>query len=312
MSRSLPHRLPVLLENLEQRRLLSASFKFSTGEPDGKIATITEPANAQNNDVEYESADDFILSAPTTLRQATFTGLLTGGATVDDVSNVVVEIYRVFPKDSDVGRTSGPPTFSTPKVPTRVNSPSDVAFETRDSASGELNYNVDELAATFTAQASVSSQAAIAVHSGGNGPVTGTEVTFQVAFGNDPINLPADRYFFIPQVGLSDSAPAGAHFLWLSAPKPATAPGAPPDLQSWMRDDPPLAPDWLRIGTDIIDGATPPTFNAAFSLHGTVRPESARDHGHGPVFPPTTLAPPPAAASSGNALLRILDDLDGA
>ena len=26
--------------------------------------------------------------------------------------------YRVFPNDSDVGRTSGPPTFSTPQVPT--------------------------------------------------------------------------------------------------------------------------------------------------------------------------------------------------
>jgi hypothetical protein len=38
----------------------------------------------------------------------------------------VVEIYRVFPKDSDVGRTSGPPTFSTPQVPTRANPPSDV------------------------------------------------------------------------------------------------------------------------------------------------------------------------------------------
>jgi hypothetical protein len=27
-------------------------------------------------------------------------------------------------------------------------------------------------------------------------------------------------------------------------------------------------PDWLRIGTDIIGGATPPTFNMAFSLTG--------------------------------------------
>jgi hypothetical protein len=32
-----------------------------------------------------------------------------------------------------------------------------------------------------------------------------------------------------------------------------------------MRDDPPLAPDWLRIGTDIIGGTT---FNATFELSG--------------------------------------------
>jgi hypothetical protein len=32
-----------------------------------------------------------------------------------------VEIYRVFPADSDVGRTSGPPTFSTsPSIPARA------------------------------------------------------------------------------------------------------------------------------------------------------------------------------------------------
>ena len=48
--------------------------------------------------------------------------------------DVVVEIYRVFPNDSDVGRTSGSPTFSTSQVPTRVNSPSDVAFDSRDSS----------------------------------------------------------------------------------------------------------------------------------------------------------------------------------
>jgi len=42
----------------------------------------------------------------------TFTGLLTGGTTPANIGEVRVEIYRVFPADSDVGRTSGPPTFS--------------------------------------------------------------------------------------------------------------------------------------------------------------------------------------------------------
>jgi len=36
-----------------------------------------------------------------------------------------------------------------------------------------------------------------------------------------------------------------------------------------------LDPDWLRVGTDIVGGATPPTFNAAFSLSGETVPEPA-------------------------------------
>jgi hypothetical protein len=260
------------LEELESR-LQPSVFGFSTGVPDGKVATITEPASARTSNVEYESADDFALNTETQIRQATFTGLLTGGATPKDVSNVVVEIYRVFPNDSDVGRTSGPPTFSTDKVPTRVNSPSDVALDRRDSSNLELHFETQLLSTSFTAQNSVSSGDKISVKSGGNGPVTGEEVKFSVTF-NDPFDLPAGHYFFVPQVGLSDQAPTGADFLWLSAPKPIVPPGTPfpsgvPDLQSWMRDDPPLAPDWLRIGTDIIGGTT---FNATFSVAGNTVP----------------------------------------
>jgi hypothetical protein len=265
-------------EQLEPRCQPTA-FAFTTGIPDGKVATISEPASAHNSDVEFESADDFALTQEAVIRHATFTGLLTGGATPADVSNVVVEIYRVFPKDSDVSRTSGPPTFShLPQVPTRVNSPSDVAFESRDSADKELNFDTNVLAASFTAHASVSSADQIRLHSGGNGEVTGVEVEFDITFRNHPLDLPPDHYFFVPQVGLADSAPAGAHFLWLSAPRPIVPPGTafPPgvtDLQSWMRDDPPLAPDWLRIGTDIVGAAPPPTaptFNAAFSVSGEI------------------------------------------
>jgi hypothetical protein len=254
-------------EELELR-LQPSSFAFSTGMPDGRIATIAEPANAHNSHVEFESADDFVLGKQTAIRHASFIGLLTGGATPRDVSNVVVEIYRVFPKDSDLTRT--------PKVPTRMNSPSDVAFESLDSAHYKLNFRAHVLSAHFTALASVSSAAKISVNSGGNGQVTGEEVEFDITFRNHPLNLPADHYFFVPQVGLSARAPAGAHFLWLSAPKPIVPPGTPfpsgtTDLQSWMRDDPPLAPDWLRIGTDIIKEGAPPTFttfNSSFELSG--------------------------------------------
>ena len=46
---------------------------------------------------------------------------------------------------------------------------------------------------------------------------------------------------------------AGGDFLYLSAPRPIVAPGTPfaGDLQAWIRNSD-LAPDWLRIGTDII------------------------------------------------------------
>jgi hypothetical protein len=44
-------------------------------------------------------------------------------------------------------------------------------------------------------------------------------------------------------------------------------------MQAWARDAM-LDPDWLRIGTDIVGGTTPPTFNMAFTLNGTV-PEPA-------------------------------------
>ena len=110
---------------------LAAPF-FSTGNPDGLMATATRPGSA--GVFEIESADDFVLTTGTSITTATFTGLIPVGVALSDVKNVVVEIYRVFPADSNVGRTSGPPTFSTSQVPTRVNSPSDVAFDSRDSS----------------------------------------------------------------------------------------------------------------------------------------------------------------------------------
>src|SRR5215472_9265334 len=129
----------------------ATQFFFTTGSPDGKIATATRPDTGA---FEIESADDFVLTSPTAITSATFTGLLTGANPT--IGQVVVEIYRVFPNDSNVGRTSGPPTFSTANVPTRVNSPSDVAFASRDSAAvGELTFTANTLAATFTADNSV-------------------------------------------------------------------------------------------------------------------------------------------------------------
>jgi hypothetical protein len=248
-------------------------FFFSTGDPDGRIATASRPESAGT--FEIETGDDFGLTAQTSITGATFTGLITGPSTPGGgVTDVVVEIYRVFPNDSNVGRTSGPLVFSTAQVPTRVNSPSDVALDSRDSSSGSLSFQTNGLGA-FTAANSVRPGG---IHpmpnqtTGGNGQVTGEEFEISVNFIT-PFVLSPGQYFFVPQVS-SDSG----DFLWLSAPRPIVPPGTPfppgfTDLQSWTRDQM-LDPDWLRVGGDIV-GPTPatgPTFNAAFSLTGVSVP----------------------------------------
>ena len=233
----------------------AAPFFFSTGNPDGKMAAASRPDSAGK--FEIETADDFVLTGTTTLSSATFTGLM---PLRSSVQSVTIEIYRVFPKDSN--------TVRTPLVPTRVNSPSDVVFGSRDSTGGTLSFTTTTLSASFTANNSVLPGG---IHpspnqtTGGNGAVTGQEVEFDIAF-NTTISLVADHYFFVPMVQLDNG-----DFLWLSAPKPIVAPGTSllPDLQSWTRDAA-LDPDWLRIGADIVGGAPAPQFNAAFSLNGEV------------------------------------------
>ena len=105
---------------------------------------------------------------------------------------------------------------------------------------------------------------------GGNGPVTGEEVQFNITF-TVPFALPSDHYFFIPQVEITT---ANGEFLWLSGSRPIVPPGTPfpagfTDLQSWTRDAN-LDPDWSRVRTDIVGGAPAPTFNGAFALNGVV------------------------------------------
>jgi hypothetical protein len=250
-------------------------FFFSTGNPDGLMATATRPASAGK--FEIESADDFVLTGPTStsINSATFTGLIPLDSPLSDIREVRVEIYRVFPVDSNVARTNGPSTFSTTNVPTRVNSPSDVELVDRDTASGNLSVTVQDLG-QFTANNSVKPGGIHPlpnVFTGGNGDVTGEEVEFDVTF-TTPFVLPADHYFFVPQVEL-----ASGDFFWLSAPRPIVAPGTPfpsgfTDLQSWTRDDSEggIAPDWLRVGTDITHQGP---FNATFSLTGETVPEPA-------------------------------------
>lgn len=239
-------------------------FFFSTGSIDGKMAAASRPDSAGK--FEIETGDDFVLGSHTVLNSATFVGLLTGGATVADIGEVRVEIYRIFPTDS-VNPPSG-------KVPTRTNSPSDVEFTDRDTASANLSFTTS-LLSSFAALNSVLPGG---IHpkpgqtTGGNGSVTGEEVQFDVTF-TTPLDLPEDHYFFVPQVEVT--TPDG-EFMWLSAPRPIVS-GTPfppglTDLQAWTRDAA-LDPDWLRIGTDIVGGDTPPTFNMTFSLSGETVPE---------------------------------------
>jgi hypothetical protein len=245
----------------------AAPFVFSTGNVTNAMAVASRPS--AGGKTEREAADDFLLAQSTTITGASFTGLLVGTSAAPlSLGALTVEIYRVFPNDSNVGRTSGAPTFSTAQVPTRVNSPSDVAFDARSSlVVGDLSFTQTTLAGTFTAANSVLNGINPRPNqsTGGEGAVTGMEVRFDISFTN-PLDLAADHYFFVPQVQVTNG-----EFYWLSAARPLVAPGTPfaPDLQSWVRSAA-LDPDWLRVGTDIVGGATPPTFNQAFTLAGTV------------------------------------------
>jgi hypothetical protein len=236
------------------------SFFFSTGNPDGKIATLSRPGSPAG--IETETADDFILTQGMAITSATFTGLIPLGVPLSSVSQVEIEFYHVFPQDS--GPFDG-------NVNTRVNSPADVEIgsATRDSALGTLSFTPGIMNPNFTASNSVVTGINPKPNqfTGGEGPVTGQEVQFNVMF-NGAVLLGPDHYFFRPEVLVTDG-----NFLWLSAPKPIVPPGTPfaPDLQTWIRNSD-LDPDWSRVGTDIT-GQGP--FNATFSLAGTPLPEPA-------------------------------------
>jgi hypothetical protein len=212
---------------------------------------------------ETETADDFDLGRLTVISGASIVGVIPSGTPLANIKNVEVEIYNVFPLDS--AAPSG-------NVPTRKNSPADheIASATRDASKQTLAFRVALLGSNFTVQNKVinginkmiqGDPTTTITH--GEGQETGQEVKIDIVFAN-PILLPAGHYFFRPEVQVADG-----HFLFASAPKPIIVPPGtviPGDLQAWIRNSA-LAPDWLRIGTDIIAG-NPPTFNMTFSLTG--------------------------------------------
>ena len=225
---------------------------IDTGEPDGRMAMASRPGH--DAVVEIEAADDFIVSNTVRIKHVSFIGLLSGLATVASIQDVEVEIYRVFPLDS-INPPSG-------HVPTRVNSPSDVDFLARAASANELQFSASVLNPSFLAANSVLN----GIHpkpgqtTGGDGAVPGKEVSFDMTL-TDTITLAPGHYFFIPKVQLSTG-----QFYWLSTAGPVQFTG---DLQAWIRNAS-LDPDWLRVGTDIVGGGTPPKFDASFLLTGVL------------------------------------------
>jgi hypothetical protein len=230
--------------------------------PNNMMAMASRPSSAGK--IEIEAADDFVLTQDTTLSSGSFVGLLAGGTGSTSIAKVNVEIYRVFPLDSQV-----PPSG---RVPSRANSPSDVAFSEAESTANQLTFSTTLLNNTFTASNHVLNGIFPKPNQNtlGEGPITGqeTQINFSLSSG---MTLPAGHYFFVPQVELTNDS----NFFWLSASRPVSGAGTTPfpsgttDLQTWIRNED-LAPDWLRVGTDIVGGPVPPTFNAAFELNGAV------------------------------------------
>ena len=237
--------------------LWSADFSFTTGNPDGLMGAASRRASPGR--LETETADDFTLDQTTVIRRATIVGLAPSGTQPQGIKEVEVEVYHVFPLDSAM-----PPSG---KVPSRANSPSDVEIgtATRAGNSGTLTFFTNVLNSNFGVGNTVVNNLKVATAPpGGEGSTAGEEVEITITF-TSPIILPAGHYFFRPEVLLTSG-----DFLYLSAPKVIPA---PKDLQAWIRNSN-LAPDWLRIGTDIVGGATAPTFNMTFSLTGETVPEA--------------------------------------
>lgn len=247
----------------------AAHFFFSTGNPDSLLGALSRTPGPGG---ETETADDFVVTQTTVISRATVTGLIVPATPLANITNVEVELYHIFPLDSDTTRTL--------TVPTRTNSPADVeiAADTRDSSLGTLHVTASLLSGIFTAANSVVNGIfpSPGQHTGGEGPKTGAEVEISITF-TPPLILPAGHYFFRPEVGV-----AGGDFLYLSAPRPIVSPGTPfpttvppvTDLQAWIRNTN-LKPDWLRIGSDIVGTpAAGPTFNMTFSLTGDTVPQA--------------------------------------
>src|SRR5437762_13846005 len=145
--------------------LWSADFSFTTGNPNGLMGAASRRASPGK--LETETADDFTLDQTTVIRGATIVGLVPSGTQPQDIKEVEVEVYHVFPLDSAM-----PPSG---KVPSRANSPSDVEIgtATRAGNSGTLTFSTNVVNATFSVGNTVVNNLVLpTVPPGGEGPAT--------------------------------------------------------------------------------------------------------------------------------------------
>src|SRR5262249_10178794 len=239
--------------------LWAAPFFFSTGSANNLLGALSRRPSPGS--VETETRDDFVLLDTTVISSATITGLIPTGPPTENIRDVEVEVYHVFPADSDQKRLIN--------VPSRGNSPSDkeIDIATRARTAGTLEISPRVLNTSFTANKTVVN--GISVKAPAEGSFTGEEVEITITF-TSPIVLPSGHYFFRPEVLLSSG-----NLVYLAGTRPIVMPGGVTDFQAWIRNsNPNLFPDWLRIGTDIIDGDTPPRFNMSFSLTGDTVPDA--------------------------------------
>src|SRR5262245_47318686 len=96
----------------------SADVIYNNLTPNNQMAIASR---TDTNAFEIDAGDEFLVGTRSAVTSASFVGLMVPSASGANfsISQVVAEIYRVFPLDSD--------TVRTPNVPTRNNSPSDVA-----------------------------------------------------------------------------------------------------------------------------------------------------------------------------------------
>jgi hypothetical protein len=121
--------------------LWAAPFSFTTGNPDGLLGALSRRASPGK--LETETADDFTLQQTTVITQAKIIGLIPLGTPLENIKEVEIEVYHVFPSDS------APPSGS---VPSRANSPADVEIDsaTRARSSGTLTFSASLLNAGFS------------------------------------------------------------------------------------------------------------------------------------------------------------------
>src|SRR5262245_6276440 len=88
--------------------LWATPFFFATGSPNTLLGALSRRPSPGKT--ETETADDFALRETTVITSATITGLIPIGTPLENIRDVEVEVYHVFPVDSDQGRTINVPS----------------------------------------------------------------------------------------------------------------------------------------------------------------------------------------------------------